>query len=292
MNYDEVSTFLEIIRQGSITKAAEALYISQGTASARMQSLEESLGITLFYRQQGIRNILLNPQGKEFESIARQYISLCSEAENIRHKHQYQIFRIACTDSINRLLSNDFYPQFTEKHPDIIVSVHTEHATEIYNMIDGGNADLGLGRSLHTDKNVTASSLYSEESVLLHHKESNILPHQEIHIHYSDAYQNWYIKHFPESDHPKVTIGTLSMLEPFLKEKDTWAIVQRSIAEELCLKNSELVFQNIKTPYLFTTYYYHSKQLKPWIIPVIDLFMKELNAYLHTLNIKSTYSAF
>lgn len=258
MNYDEVSTFLEIIHQGSITKAAEALYISQGTASARIQSLEESLGITLFYRQQGIRSIILTPQGEEFQSIAQQYVSLCSEAKEIKNRSHFRTFRVACTDSINRLLSTEFYPQFTEKHPDIILTIYTEHATEIYEMIDSGNADLGLGKSLHSNKYVTATPLYREEAILLHHKNSELLPQNEIHTHYSEAFEEWYLQHFPDSVHPKITIGTMSMMEPFLYKKDTWAIVQKSIAEELCLKNSELIFQDIKEPYLFTTYYYHS----------------------------------
>lgn len=71
MNHDEIITFLEIIQQGSITKAATNLYISQGTASARIQSLEQQLGISLFYRQQGIRNITLTPQGEQFLKIAK-----------------------------------------------------------------------------------------------------------------------------------------------------------------------------------------------------------------------------
>lgn len=291
MNYEEITTFLEIIKQGSISKASEALFISQGTASARIQSLEENLGITLFYRQQGIRSIVLTPQGEEFQNIAKQYLSLCSEAKEIKHKSQFRIFRIACTDSINRLLSTDFYPQFSRKYPNIILSIHTEHATEIYEMIDNDNADLGLGRSMHVNKNVTATPLYTEESILIYHKGSNSLPHNEIHIHYSDTYQQWYLQNFPNTDHPKVTIGTLSMLEPFLKEKNTWAIVQKSIADELCQNNNGLTIQNMQDPFFFTTYYYCHKHLKPWIIPVINLFLEELNTYLHSLNIKSTYSA-
>lgn len=290
MNYDEVFTFLEIIKQGSITKAAEALYISQGTASARMQSLEESLGITLFYRQPGIRSILLTPQGEEFQSIARQYVSLCFEAEEIKHRNQFRTFHIACTDSFNRLLSTEFYPQFTEKHPDIILSIYTEHATEIYEMIDSGEADLGFGKSLHSNKNVTATPLYSEESVLLHHINSEILPQNEIHTHYSDSFEDWCLTHFFNADHPKLTIGTLSMLEPFLKEINTWAIVPRSIAEELCQKNKNLFMQKIDDPFIYTTYFYHHNHPKPWLIPIIKLFLEELNIYLHTLNIKSTYS--
>lgn len=291
MNYEEVSTFLEIIRQGSISKAADALYISQGTASARIQSLEQQLGITLFYRQQGLRSILLTPQGEEFQSIAQQYISLCSEAESIRYKQQFKTLHLACTDSINRLLSKEFYPQFTKRHPEIILSIYTEHATEIYKMIETGNVDLGFGRSLHANKNVTATPLYSEETVLLCHKSSDISMYNEIHIHYSEEYQKWHIQHFPEADHPKVTIGTLSMLEPFLNEKNTWAIVQRSIAEELSKANSDLCFKTLDNPFQYTTYFYHHKHPKSWMIPVIDLFMEELGDYLNSIQIKSTYSA-
>lgn len=57
----EIEAFLNIVKYGSITKAAEVLYISQPALSRRIKSLENELQYELFIRQKGIRNIILTP---------------------------------------------------------------------------------------------------------------------------------------------------------------------------------------------------------------------------------------
>lgn len=59
----EIDAFLNVIKYGSITKAAEVLYISQPALSRRIKSLENELQYKLFIRQKGVRNIELTPQG-------------------------------------------------------------------------------------------------------------------------------------------------------------------------------------------------------------------------------------
>ena len=42
----EIETFLTVLRSGSMTAAAQALYITQPTLSARLQTLEDEVGRT------------------------------------------------------------------------------------------------------------------------------------------------------------------------------------------------------------------------------------------------------
>ena len=46
----EIETFLTVLRCGSMTAAAQALYITQPTLSARLQTLEDEVGTPLFVR--------------------------------------------------------------------------------------------------------------------------------------------------------------------------------------------------------------------------------------------------
>ena len=53
--------FLTVVREESITKAAEVLHITQPTLSRQLAQLEESLGVLLFHR--GTRRIALTNAG-------------------------------------------------------------------------------------------------------------------------------------------------------------------------------------------------------------------------------------
>lgn len=53
--------FLAVVREESVTKAAEALHITQPTLSRQLSQLEEEVGVRLFDR--GTRRITLTNEG-------------------------------------------------------------------------------------------------------------------------------------------------------------------------------------------------------------------------------------
>ena len=66
MNSQQIAYFLEVVRQGSFTKAAQVLYTSQPSLSRQIARLEDEFGAELFvvqeqelfYHRSG-RNIML-----------------------------------------------------------------------------------------------------------------------------------------------------------------------------------------------------------------------------------------
>lgn len=69
MKLDEIETFLAVWEHSNIAHAANQLYIGQGTASSRVLRLEEELGVQLFVRQKGLRNVVLTPEGEYFSLL-------------------------------------------------------------------------------------------------------------------------------------------------------------------------------------------------------------------------------
>ncbi|WP_298040012.1 LysR family transcriptional regulator [uncultured Microbacterium sp.] len=64
--------FIEIVAEGSITAAAELLYVSQPTMSTAMKDLEQRVGQALFNRS--VRGVTLTEEGTEFLRYARQVV--------------------------------------------------------------------------------------------------------------------------------------------------------------------------------------------------------------------------
>ena len=70
MTYGDVEAFLAILRNGSITAAAEALFITQPALSRKLKSLEQELGVRLFEREQGRHYLTLTAKWQEFAPLA------------------------------------------------------------------------------------------------------------------------------------------------------------------------------------------------------------------------------
>ena len=58
--------FLTVVKEGSITKAADVLHMTQPTLSRQLSAMEEELGVKLFKR--GSRKITLTEQGIQLKS--------------------------------------------------------------------------------------------------------------------------------------------------------------------------------------------------------------------------------
>ncbi|MED1472439.1 LysR family transcriptional regulator [Bacillus salipaludis] len=79
MNIDHLEAFMYVVHLESIHKAAEALYLSQPTVTARIKTLERDLGIELFIRKG--RSLTLSDEGKAFIPYAEQIINTYSEGK-------------------------------------------------------------------------------------------------------------------------------------------------------------------------------------------------------------------
>ena len=73
-----------IAKRGSLTAAAEALFVTQPSLTAALRELEQELGITLFLRSR--KGLTLTPAGEEFLGYARQILDQVSLVEQALHR--------------------------------------------------------------------------------------------------------------------------------------------------------------------------------------------------------------
>jgi DNA-binding transcriptional LysR family regulator len=79
MNFHHVRAFCRIVAEGSFSRAADRLHITQPTISAQVQALEQHLGTRLFERS--AKGIALTQAGRVFHGYAEQILELAERAE-------------------------------------------------------------------------------------------------------------------------------------------------------------------------------------------------------------------
>lgn len=72
MTLQQLRYIIEIAQSGSISLAAQRLYITQPSLSKSVADLEKEMGITIFYRSS--RGVMLSPDGVKFLAYARQVV--------------------------------------------------------------------------------------------------------------------------------------------------------------------------------------------------------------------------
>lgn len=287
MNFDEIQTFLSVVQHTNIARAANELYIGQGTASTRILHIEQELGVQLFFRQKGLKTVTLTPEGEYFLSIAQQMLSLMQRAEQIKNLLVFRELRISAVDTLNQFHFVQVYRGFMEHHPDIKFYLQTEHSTEIHQLIENQQIDMGFVFSLHKSPNVVATPLYTEKSVILYHKDcrfsqthdfADLNPEDEIYPTFGNDYDLWHQQRFPNSNIRKISIGTFSMLPNFIDLPGSWSILPQSLADILVKRNDKLVYDIIteNPPPARTAYILQYKYSKPWVKELSSLFLADV----------------
>ena len=136
--------YIGIVEHKSISRAAEALYISQSTLSRQIMDMEKELGVVLFER--GKREISLTEDGDFLYQRAKEIVQLASDTEKKIHAGQSLsgTIRIGIGEgSVNELILSAVQP-LIERNPDVILDYQTLAADKIYRDIDMGLLDFGV----------------------------------------------------------------------------------------------------------------------------------------------------
>lgn len=146
INLKKIQYFIAIVETGTLSKAADTLYVTQPLLSKNMKELESNLGIKLFVRNQ--RKLEVSDTGKflykkwkvwlqEFESI--------NERAMLMQNYQNKEIRMGC-EYIMVLAANDLWvPQvdcFHHDHPNYQVKTITAGLDETIKKFLNGEIDI------------------------------------------------------------------------------------------------------------------------------------------------------
>jgi DNA-binding transcriptional LysR family regulator len=178
----QLETFLAVATYGGFHRAAEALRISQPAVSARISTLEESLGTRLFEREHG--KFSLSIAGKALRPHAEQVLRQVAIARQAVHE-MYPIaggaLPIAASLSICTYLLPEVLKKYQEKHPNVIVSVRSGNSSQVLKMVLDGEVDLGIARSLNHPE-VETIQLRDDPLILVGHPRHPALARKKVRL--------------------------------------------------------------------------------------------------------------
>ena len=107
MNSQSIRIFLALTEYKSISDAAEALYFSQSAVSQSLNQLEKELGVQLFLRGRGTRQIQLTPAGEAFLPLAQTRMDADSQIQQFIRMQKQKYIRIAANPTAHLYLIPD-----------------------------------------------------------------------------------------------------------------------------------------------------------------------------------------
>jgi DNA-binding transcriptional LysR family regulator len=150
-----------------VSRAAEALYLTQPAITARLKSLESGLGVELFVRTG--RGMKLSDAGRAFLPYAERTLATVDEGRqlvaNLRQGSVGALV-IAAAPAVSTYVLPGILRAFRSTYPNVRLGVRTGHTEEVLEMVLRAEAHIGIGRPIrHQD--VELIPLFDDEMLLV-----------------------------------------------------------------------------------------------------------------------------
>ncbi|AYC30571.1 LysR family transcriptional regulator [Paenisporosarcina cavernae] len=196
-----IETFHHAAKTLNFRETAEKLYISQPAVSVHIKLLEKELGVALFHRAN--RSVSLTDAGRLFQEEATRILQQIELSTNRLHAFK-QGYLHKRTIVISPLLAETIFPivlqRFLSAHPDVDVTIRVEESRHIEQLVDTGEAHLGIGALPSIRKSVQTRLLYQEPVLLVgpadslgidgdaFHSHIDLLEHQTLLVHHHPVF--------------------------------------------------------------------------------------------------------
>ncbi|MFZ5636135.1 MAG: LysR family transcriptional regulator [Pseudomonadota bacterium] len=161
--------FCQVARLGSVSRAAEALYVSQPAITLQLQALERELGVRLFERIG--RRLTLTREGDALYELARPLVEgidalPATFREQIKGLDAGELHVAAGSSTILYLLPK-IVEAYRRAHPDVRLILHNVTGAGGLDQLRKDEVDLAVGSMLEVPGDIDYAPVYRFEPMLI-----------------------------------------------------------------------------------------------------------------------------
>lgn len=145
MNLQQLHTFCAVIKEGSMTSAAQKLFLTQPAVSQQIRQLEEDLGVELLVR--GSRKTKASPQGALLYDYASRIIQLAKQAELSIQSMGAEVagmLRVGTLNSIGLHMVSPVFSIFLKNNSTVSLSLSYGAGSDMLKALEAEEIDVAI----------------------------------------------------------------------------------------------------------------------------------------------------
>lgn len=161
--------FCQTVRLGSVSRASEALYVSQPAITLQLQALERELGVALFERSG--RRLAPTREGQLLYEMAQPLVESLDGLgtqfrDRIRGLDAGEL-NIAANSSTILYLLPRIVEHFRSQYPDVRLTLHNAASADGTDLLRSDAVDLAVGSMLDVPADLSYAPVYRFEPLLI-----------------------------------------------------------------------------------------------------------------------------
>ena len=143
INLKQLEAFVTTAEYSSFTKAAEALYLTQSTVSAHINSMEQTLGVRLIQRGSR-RKVQLTTEGKQAYDMAKEILNRCQSLQNLGSTIEQCQLTVGASSVPSQYLVPELMLGFLSKNPESRYMLQRGDSDRIHHLLKQGDVRIGF----------------------------------------------------------------------------------------------------------------------------------------------------
>lgn len=177
INLREINYIVMIAQEGTITRAAQKLYIAQPSLSQSVKKIEQETGVVLFTR---VKNRLkLTAEGEAFVEAGIKVNKIIRDLENqfsdLQQAKRGKLI-LGVPYLLGTLIASEILPVYASRYPQVELSIVESSSSELEQMLMDGAIDISVIPLPFKFENFSFHPLLKSRMILLASKQSSLKP--------------------------------------------------------------------------------------------------------------------
>src|SRR5246127_2408073 len=145
MDFDQLTTFLEVAKLGSFSRAGQKVFRSQSAVSAQIRQLEQDYGDKLLDRSG--KDVTLTPAGRVLFAYAERLLqmrdeSLLAVADHGTNPRGTSV--VGASEATCLYVLPDVFAKYCSLYPAVQISIYRNFTYKIVEKLENGSIDVGI----------------------------------------------------------------------------------------------------------------------------------------------------
>ena len=145
MDFDQLTTFLEVAKQGNFSRAGEKVFRSQSAVSAQIRQLEQDYGTKLLDRSG--KRVALTPAGEVLFEYATRLLALRGESLRAvadQDRVPRGVLAIGANEATCLYVLPETFSEYRRRYPEVKINIYRNFSHKISERLQDGLIDVGI----------------------------------------------------------------------------------------------------------------------------------------------------
>lgn len=183
MDFDQLTTFMQVAKLGSFSRAGQKVFRSQSAVSAQIRQLEQEYGDKLLDRSG--KDVRLTPAGRVLFSYAERLIHLRDEsllAVADQGVTPRGTLVIGANEATCLYVLPDVFAEYCRLYPEVQISIYRNFSYKIIEKLENGSIDVGIVTLPVKSPSLKTHSIFRDQLMLMVNPQNPLAKHKVVSV--------------------------------------------------------------------------------------------------------------